>query len=226
MSNPNDPRYPSTGPGPHPQQPEPWPQQPTAQQQYAPAGHYPAQQQPYPQHAQPYPGQPQAYPGQQPYPGYQPYPQFGPTRTFSTSAGAVIALGALGGALAYLFVALPVNLAVDAATLGVGFDFFLRSLTGKIFGIPSVLFFLVYSTLLGALVGAMRLGIRNAAAMIGAGIAFGLLVRTGLGLLVIGPLLTGQVRFGFPVIAWVKLLLSNGLWGLAVAAFLVMTTRR
>lgn len=207
MSNPDDPRYPSTGPGPHPPQP---------QLHYPPPGHYPPQQ-PYPPYAQPYPGQ------------HQPYPyQYGPARTFTTSAGAVIGLGAVGGALAYLFVGIPVGLVFDLLAFKVSPDLLLRGLMSPLpkIGVPSGVFFLVYSALLGALVGALRLGIRNAAAMIGAGILFGLLVRTGLGLAAIAPLLSGQVRLNFPLLAWAKTLLTNGLWGLGVAAFLVMTTRR
>ena len=212
MSNPNDPRYPSTGPGPQQQQrpqqpPGPWPQQAQPQPHYPPAGHYP----------------------QQPYAGQQPYPyQYGPAPTTRTSAGAVIGLGALGGVLAYLVVGIPVGLLFDVAIFNIPPQSSLRALTVNLprIGIPSIAVFIVYSALLGALVGAMRLGIRNGAAMIGAGILFGLLLRTGLAMGALGPLLSGQLRFNLPLLSWVKILLSNGLWGLGTAAFLIMTTRR
>ncbi|KAB2849533.1 MAG: hypothetical protein F9K44_07690 [Hyphomicrobiaceae bacterium] len=186
---------------------------------------YPPQQPPPRQH---YPAQPPYAPHGQPYPGQYPYPYYAPLQPRITHPGAVIALGAAGGALAYIFIGVPVGLLFDLAAFNISPNLVLRALTTPLpkIGVPSILFFLIYSALLGALVGAMRLGIRNAAAMVAAGLAFGLLVRTGLGLGVIGPLLSGQVRLNFPLLGWAKTLLANGLWGLGVGAFLALTTTR
>lgn len=140
----------------------------------------------------------------------------------------MIGLGAIGGMLAYLLIAVPAGAIFDALAFKATIPTIWRGLTLPLarLGVPNILFGIVVSALLGALVATMRLGIGNAVLLLLAGLLFGLVVRTGIALGLIRPLLGGALQLDFSLLLWSKILLLNGLWGIGVAAFLLMTTRR
>jgi hypothetical protein len=110
----------------------------------------------------------------------------------------VIGLGAIGGVLAYLLTAVPAIF--DALAFKATIPTIWRGLTLPLarLGVPNILFGIVVSALLGALVATMRLGIGNAVLLLLAGLLFGLVVRTGIALGLIRPLLGGALQLDFP----------------------------